>query len=288
MRTRRIIAAATLGVLAAGLIGGVVHAEATLTLMFREMTPHVDQPFHLRVVDATTGVEVIRLDVPEVPAAAFDLSLGGMETGGSYRIDFFIDVNRNGRYDAPPADHAWRLILTNVRESGALTFTHNTDFVDIDWPPRIDGEISDGEYRNAMIDSATGIGVHWQNDDSVLYVGLIGPGTGWVAIGFEPEQRMLGASIVLAAVAGGDLTIEEHFGTGPTSHRGTGGGEIIQAAGTERDGRTIIEFAIPLVGANRSLSPGEEAVIILAYHRSSDSLTQLHTARTTTRIRLDQ
>jgi len=283
-----------LGVAAAALwvaVSVATFGQATLTMMFREMDPHVGQLFELRVVEEDTGREIARFSVSEIASAAFDLAIADLRLGTSYRIDLYADANGNGTYDVPPVDHAWRIAFPDVQGDAALTFTHNLDFTDIAWPPYLDGRIDELEYRNGMTDAETGMSVHWQNDDSVLYAGLVSPGTGWLAIGFGPERQMQGANIIIAAIDDGNLVIEDHYGNAPTSHRRDVGDHVIQAAGSEAEGRSILEFAIPLASGDEQdvdLEPGSEVVIILAYHGSNDRLTMRHTARSTASILLDE
>jgi hypothetical protein len=40
-------------------------------------------------------------------------------------------LNGNGTYDAPPADHAWRIEIETVNGDTTVPFLHNTDFTDI-------------------------------------------------------------------------------------------------------------------------------------------------------------
>jgi len=273
-----------------GALSLAAFGQATLTLAFEEMTPHVGQAFELRVVDEASGREIVRVWVPEIVGAAFELEIDEVKLGGSYRIDFYADANRNGRYDVPPGDHAWRIEIPEIQHKTSLAFRHTADFTDIAWPPHLDGVIEEMEYRNEMIDTGTGMSVFWQNDGSNLYVGLVAPGTGWLSIGFGPKNRMQGANILIAAIAA-ELTIEDHYGNTPTSHRRDDVDHIIQAAGRETDGISTLEFAIPLDSADDQdvpLAPGSEVVIILAYHASNDGLTARHTARSTTSIALDK
>ena len=272
-------------------LSAVAFGQATLTMIFRGMDPHVGQRFELRVVEEDTGREIARFSVPEIASPVFDLEIVDLRLEASYRIDFYADASGNGIYDAPPADHAWRIAFPNVEGDASLTFTHNVDFTDIAWPPHLDGRIVELEYRNRMIDAETGMSVHWQNDGSILYVGLVAPGTGWLSIGFGPENRMQGANIVIAAIDDENLVIADHYGNAPTSHRADDVDHVIQAAGSEADGRSILEFAIPLASGDEQdvqLEPGSEVVIILAYHGSNDRLTTLHTARSTASIALDE
>ena len=264
--------------------------QGTVTVVFSEMDPHLGQQFELRVVNKATGEELERITVAEIPVPSFELSFTVLEQGTSYRIDFYVDHNGNGRYDAPPTDHAWRLEVDTISDDVTLSFTHNTDFTDIAWPPAIDGVISTGEYRHALTDSVTGIELSWQNDSTYLYVGLTSPGTGWVAIGFDPEQQMKGSNIIIGAVENGEAVARDHSGTSPTGHSEDSRSEIVQFAGTESAGKTVIEFSIPLQSndpSDKALQPGQTVSIILAYHASSDSFSAHHTKRTTTEITLD-
>lgn len=267
----------------------VALGQTALTMTFREMDPHVGQRFELRIVEVASGREIARFAVAEL-VAAFDLEIDDLRIGESYRIDFYSDMNGNGRYDAPPTDHAWRVEVPEVQGDTEFAFVHNVEFTDIAWPPSLDGEIGESEYRNERVDAATGMTVYWQNDREILYIGLVSPGAGWLSIGFGPENRMQGANIVIAAIDDGELVIEDHYGSAPTSHRKDAVDHVIQSAGSEVEGRTIVEFAIPLASGDdqdKQLELGTEVAIILAYHASNDGLTARHTKRSASSILLD-
>jgi len=102
-----------------------------LTVHFMGMNPHVGQTLKLAVVDKNTGVEINRATA--VAAADFMIDIYGIEKGKSYNVDFYADHNKNGFYNAPPTDHAWRLQLNNVNNDTILNFTHNTSFTNIEW-----------------------------------------------------------------------------------------------------------------------------------------------------------
>ena len=106
-----------------------------LTVHFMGMNPHVGQNLHLAVVDKNSGMEVQR--VSTVATVDFMVDVYGIENGMSYNIDFFADHNRNGNYDVPPADHAWRLELNDVMGDTTLNFQHNTNFTDIMWKNKL-------------------------------------------------------------------------------------------------------------------------------------------------------
>lgn len=95
------------------------------------MNPHIGQNLYFRVVDKSNDMEVGRtsllLTVPD-----FTLGVGGIQAGSSYNLDFYADLNKNGRYDFP-GDHTWRISLDSVEGDTTVAFAHNTDFTDIAW-----------------------------------------------------------------------------------------------------------------------------------------------------------
>ena len=127
-------------------------------------------------------------------------------------------------------------------------------------------------------------------EGDTLYVGLVSPGTGWAAVGFSLTHGMKGADIIIGAVTEEGLVIEDHYGSSPTSHRQDESSRITRAEGKEVEGKTTIEFAIPLASPDPNdvaLTPGSEITVILAYQASSDSLTARHTKRSALTITLD-
>ena len=103
-----------------------------LIVNFNGMNPHVGQTLWLAVIDKATHAEIGRVE-KTMDVAAFSIEVPGIEAGKSYHVDFFSDHNKNGVYDAPPADHAWRMDLNDVTGNSVLDFTHNTTFTDIAW-----------------------------------------------------------------------------------------------------------------------------------------------------------
>ncbi len=105
---------------------------------FTGMTPHLGQRLYARVTDMASGIELGRAMVDSIPGADFSLPVIGIHVGGDYNVDFFADHNRNGMYDAPgTGDHAWRLPAQMVAGDYPLSFAHNTDFTDIQWPYQV-------------------------------------------------------------------------------------------------------------------------------------------------------
>ncbi len=104
-----------------------------LTINISNMNPHQGQLFELRVVDVGSGEEIGRMRYLSLAFIDFTVQIAGTRIGHSYYVDFYADLNQDGRYDSPPADHAWRLQATNVAGDDTLNFSHNTNFTDINW-----------------------------------------------------------------------------------------------------------------------------------------------------------
>ena len=62
----------------------------------------------------------------------------------------------------------------------------------------IDGAIGATEYAHST--EVVGIEVYWANDATYLRVGLVAPGTGYVAIGFDPVRQMECANFIVGYV----------------------------------------------------------------------------------------
>ncbi len=156
----------------------------------------------------------------------------------------------------------------------------------------VDGVISEGEYAHST--EVAGVKVYWVNDGRVLCVGLVSPGTGYVAIGFDPVDRMLGANLVLGSVDEGVLTIRDDYGNAATGHDAdtTLGGvdNVVSAAGHQWADQTVVEFVIPLSSGDstdKQLLPGGSYPVLVAYNALSDDFSVRHTRRGTGRITLD-
>jgi len=156
----------------------------------------------------------------------------------------------------------------------------------------LDGKITPGEYAHST--EIIGVAVHWWNDADVLRVGLVSPGTGFVAIGFDPRSQMEGANFILGYMEEGEVYVRDDFGTGPTSHMADtdrGGEEnILAAGGVEWADQTIIEFVIPLDSGDsmdKPLIPGNSYEILVAYHALNDGFSVRHSGRGSGEIQLD-
>ncbi len=291
MRRERVLILLTAVAALVVFVGATAGVAATLTFEFTHLPADAGRSMYLRAVDAATWVEIARVKVSPLPAAAFRIDVTSFVEGHAYRIDYFVDRNGDGAYDAPPVDGAWQWNVPAVAGSGVVTAPQGDPSTDIAWPPAFDAAIGEGEYRHTLTDATTGIRLDWQNDARILYIGLTAPGTGWVGIGIDPESRMQGANYILAAVENGTLALTDEFGVSGVTHRTDAHTNIIQAAGREADGKTVVEFAIALVtgdtAEDKPLVPGQSVTVLLAMSQKEDSFSARHTARSTVTITLD-
>ncbi len=116
-----------------GMVGQVIVEESLfkLTVNFTGMDPHVGQMMKLFVKDQSSGETLDSVVLSSIEDADFDIESHILEVGGDYFVDFYADLNQSGGYDAPPTDHAWRLVVDNAMGDVDLDFTHNTTFTDI-------------------------------------------------------------------------------------------------------------------------------------------------------------
>jgi len=157
--------------------------------------------------------------------------------------------------------------------------------------PTLDGLIADGEYAHVVHDEATGIDVYWTVIGERIYIGLRSPGSGWVAIGLDPDGPLMrGADILMGYVADGKAYFEDHYGDTQVSHksdRELGGSEdVLSFAGSEDEKGTVFEFERALSTGDqfdKPIEPGE-MFVMLAYADKDDWTTYHGRMRNTIHI----
>lgn len=106
----------------------------------------------------------------------------------------------------------------------------------------------------------------------LLHVELTAETTGWISIGFDPTRQMADANIIIGYVKDGEVVIADDYGISAMGHdRDTsigGSDDIVEPRGSEVDGVTTLEFAIPLDSGDsfdRPLARGNRHRILLAH-----------------------
>jgi PKD repeat protein len=195
-------------------------------------------------------------------------------------------------YDAV-GEYTVTLTVTDEAENpGEDTLT--VTITEAETAPTIDGVIDLGEYPHEFTHPVTDVTIHWYNDAEEIYIGLESPGTGWVAIGFDPVAFMRGANLIFCYVEDGEAFVSDQYGSGSFSHQpdtNSGGTEdITDYAGVETSGGTIFEFRMLLDTGDEydnPLSPGGSHTALNSVQMTSDSLTAKHSRKGAFAITLD-
>ncbi len=156
--------------------------------------------------------------------------------------------------------------------------------------PTSEGIVYAGEYRNSLLDPVTGMWLFWQNDATVLYVGIVSPGTGWLAAGFSDRVGKPGSNILIGAIANGTVTIQDNYGVTKKLHLADKTSSVVAFGGSEEAGTSTLEFAIPMASGDAqdvTLVPGQRVQVILAYQATLDSFLAEHTRYSMLEIVLD-
>ncbi len=150
----------------------------------------------------------------------------------------------------------------------------------------IDGTLDTNEYAGSYSETATGMNIYWEHNETVMYIGLESPGTGWAGIGFGPVGTgMEGANMIIGYVddTTEELTLEDNYGQGVDHLSDTsqgGSDDIIAKAGSQSQDKTIIEFMYPLDSGDSPydypLEAGSTFGFFVAYHDQNDDLRSYH------------
>lgn len=133
----------------------------------------------------------------------------------------------------------------------------------------------------------------WSVSGDHLAIKLSAPTTGWVAVGFNPTNKMKDADIIIGYVKKGEVKILDEFGMAATQHKSDsiigGTDNVTVVGGTEADGATTIEFTIPLNSGDAKdtvIDPAVDTVVIVGYGPDKDSFRMKHKFRDTLTVNL--
>jgi hypothetical protein len=143
-----------------------------------------------------------------------------------------------------------------------------------------DGIVGENEYARSMTlfgpfasgYSGGNMDIFWKNDADFLYMAMKGNTTGWLSVGFEPEQWMKNADTIIGFVENDKAVVIDEFSTGnygphvPDTQLG-GTDNILEYGGREQNGQTTIEFKRRLDTTDqfdKAFVPGQKVSIIWA------------------------
>jgi hypothetical protein len=143
----------------------------------------------------------------------------------------------------------------------------------------VDGVIGANEYPNLITADGGNFSLSWSFDGENVSFGMSVDTTGWVGLGIDPTNAMQDADMAVGWVgADGSLTLQDAFSTGPYGPHPPdvalgGKNDIIESAGRESGGVTVIEFSRPLEAGDefdKAVTPGGDTALIWAYGESDD------------------
>jgi SprB repeat/Secretion system C-terminal sorting domain len=137
------------------------HAQYILTLHCDQMGPYTGKLFKVRVTETATGKEVGRKTIDVLQTTTFSIDLYVLLQNKSYQVDFYVDVNGNDGYDAPPDDHAWRRSVNNASQHTTINFTPDLNYTNINFPDALPFGTYDavwgGRWKNLTFGSTDSI-----------------------------------------------------------------------------------------------------------------------------------
>ncbi len=192
------------------------------------------------------------------------ITFNGTQTDGFTTMEFLRELDTQDDYDKEiPSSGSlniiWGLGSSDDPESSHTDRGAGTLLLYTDEPKPVgglDGIISNGEYKDSASFDFDNFKVHWTIEGQYLNMAISAKTTGWISIGFDPEDIMKDSDVVLGWIENGAVHIIDAYSTGqfgphpPDTHLG-GTTDIIQYNGTEMDGVTTIEFV-------RNISTGDE------------------------------
>lgn len=160
--------------------------------------------------------------------------------------------------------------------------------------PILDGRISNGEYQYSYFDTQIHASLYWTIDEEagVIYLGLVSPAPGWVALSLAPTgPRMKGGDILIGYVKDGQVFVRDDYAHEVVSHTADtelspeGSDNILEKAGSSGPSGTVIEVVRPLEASDAYDKPisQDRMRAQLAYSEVAD-FSSYHVARTAIEI----
>ena len=122
-----------------------------------------------------------------------------------------------------------------------------------------------------------GLIVEWVDQGDSWKFSLEAPTDGWLAIGFNDQNNIVGTNLIMGAVVNGATLVEDQYVTGFGKHppvESLGSTAVVTAiSGTEKPGQTSIQFEMPhqaIDSMHFDLSPGRQIWLICAFSREDD------------------
>ncbi len=122
-----------------------------------------------------------------------------------------------------------------------------------------------------------GMTIGWHHEQSFVRFELAAPTNGWLAIGFNEQQRLDNTYLIMAKVEDGYVNVTEHKVLRPGQYipviETNGKSMIFDCQGYESGDSTHVSFSVPTgLGGEfqKDLSPSLDYYLTIAFSRSDD------------------
>lgn len=129
-------------------------------------------------------------------------------------------------------------------------------------------------HKNGMI-------IRWHYQGNRILIEMSAPTNGWVTVGFNDQDRIKGAYLLMGRVLNKQAEVVEHYTIASGNYRSIEAlgvkSAVQQIFGEQKDGKTRLKFSLPIEAPTKyqkSLKKGQGWIMILAY--SSDTNFQHH------------
>lgn len=119
--------------------------------------------------------------------------------------------------------------------------------------------------------------VEWEIRGEWLHVKMAAPTTGWVAIGLNPVEGLVGTNLIMATVEAGAVRLSDRYIVAPGDHRSIadlgGKSSLVLVEGSENKRLTTITVKMPLRASDRfhhDLEPGIKIHLLMAFSLEDD------------------
>jgi len=220
---------------------------------------------------------------------------GGFDSGTETIIYFTLPLNSGDLYDKELiVDQTYPLILAYGNADNFVGMHSNAAFssftVNNETGGGDDGVTTGGDISGD--DDTEGFSEYTQDEFSFKWK-IVGDSlrcmvnantTGWIAVGFDPEEAMLNANLIIGYVSDGTAYVRDDWGVSEFVHTadvGLGGvNNVTRVFGHQSGGGTEIRFTIPLNSSDpydKVIYQTQSYEIILAYgFNGADDFSSMH------------
>lgn len=223
--------------------------------------------------------------------------LGGSEASGISELEFLIPLNSGDQYDQIMiAGESYPIILAMGSADDFTSFHSAAAFASInlneegngaDESFTSGGDISNDDDTSGFNEvSSDDFSLRWKVIGDSLRCMLRAQTSGWVAVGFDPEEDMDQANLIIGYVRENTTYVRDDWGTSETAHAADtdlgGVNNVTRVFGRQEGSFTEIRFTIPLNSGDifdKILIPGQSYNIIVARGlNNADNFDSMHTA----------